>query len=101
MATAAQQAKWRSRDAKRTVEVRLDPAALARLDKLAVRSGAVGRGEVIERLVLADAQAGPHRWLLDEAVRLGREYLTRAGAADAALRDESRGWVYVIRRERL
>jgi hypothetical protein len=99
MATAAQQARYRARDSKKTVEVRLSAEALARLDKLVAKCGAVGRGEAIERLLLAQGKGEAPAWMLNEGVRLGREYLRVTGTGEAVLRD-AEGWLYVIRRER-
>lgn len=99
MATAQQQARYRARDSKRTVEVRLDPAALARLDKLVSRCAAAGRGEALERLLLAQGRGEAAGWLLNESIRLGREYLRVAGTDAATLRDDD-GWFYEIHRER-
>jgi CRISPR/Cas system-associated exonuclease Cas4 (RecB family) len=48
MATAAQQARYRAKDAKKTLQFRLDPEAAERLDTLVARRGTAGRGEIIE-----------------------------------------------------
>jgi len=98
MATAASQRRWRANDPKHTVELRLSPTALARLDKLVARFDARGRGEVIERLLLADPGAHPAA-LLNEAIRLGRAVLLATGQTEAALRDAS-GRTYAIVRAR-
>ena len=72
MATAASHRRWRANDPKHTVELRLSPTALARLDKLVARFDARGRGEVIERLLLAHPGDHPEA-MLNEGIRLGRE----------------------------
>jgi hypothetical protein len=93
MATAQQQARYRERDHKQLVQVRLDPAAVARLDMLVARRGAAGRGEVVERLLLATDESP--KWLLNEAIRLGRAYLRGTGETQATMRDRA-GWHYSI-----
>ena len=97
MATAAAQRRWRARDTKASVEVRLRPEALSRLDNLVARLNARGRAEVIERLLLADPGEHPAA-MLNEAIRLGRAYLHATGSAEGALRDTT-GQTYVIFRE--
>ena len=98
MATAASQRRWRARDTKSTIELRLSSEAVARLDTLVGRFGARGRAEVIERLLLADPGAHPAA-LLNEAIRLGRAVLLATGQTEAALRDAS-GRTYAIVRAR-
>jgi hypothetical protein len=94
MATAESQARWRARDTKSTIELRLSAAAVDRLDKLVARFNARGRAEVIERLLMADP--GEHAGLmLNEAIRLGRAYLSATGRTKGALCDTS-GRTYVI-----
>ncbi len=97
MASAENQRTWRANDPKHTVEVRLSPQVLARLDKLAVHFGARGRAEVIERLLMADPGQRPDI-LLNEAIRLGRAYLRATGRIDVAVRDAA-GDVYCMTRE--
>ena len=98
MATATAQRRWRARDTKSTIELRLSSEAVARLDTLVGRFGALGRGEVIERLLLADPGAHPAA-LLNEAIRLGRAVLLATGRREAALRDTT-GETYVVVRAR-
>jgi len=86
MATARSQAAWRARDPKRAVEMRLTLAAVARLDNLVQRMGARGRGEAIERLLMADVGERPSA-LLNEGLRLARAYLIATGERQTALRD--------------
>jgi urease accessory protein UreH len=96
MATAAAQRRWRARDTKSTIELRLSAEAVARLDWLIERFNARGRAEVIERLLLADP--GEHASLmLNEALRLGRAYLLSTGHKEGALRDAT-GETYVVAR---
>jgi hypothetical protein len=98
MATAQQQARYRERDHTQSVQDRLDPAAVERLDMLVARRGAAGRGEIIERLLLA-ADAQKSGWLLNEAIRLGRAYLRATGEAEATMRDHD-DWRCSIARHR-
>lgn len=97
MSSAAAQRRWRAKDPKHTVELRLRPEALSRLDNLVARLNARGRAEVIERLLLADPGEHPES-LLNEGIRLGRACLLATGQTEAALRDAS-GAVFVLRRE--
>jgi len=97
MATAESQRAWRSRDPKRATEMRLSREALSRLDNLVARMGARGRGEAIERLLMADAREHPGT-LLNEGLRLARAYLVSAGQREAALRDAD-GNLIVVRIE--
>lgn len=77
MATAQVQARWRAKDDKLLVQTRLEPATVARLDRLAQRRGAAGRGEIIDRLVLAQ-DPDPLR-LVSDAARLLRAYFLATG----------------------
>ena len=97
MATTAAQRRWRARDPKRSVEVRLSPAAVSRLDGLIRRMGARGRGEAIERLLMADARENPAA-LLNEGLRVARAYLIATGQRETALRD-AEGNLVVVRIE--
>lgn len=99
MTTAARQARYRAKDTKKEVQFRLSPEAVDRLDKLIAKTGAAGRGDVIERLLLATAKDEDPKWLLHESIRLGREYLRITRTAEGTLRDSS-GWYYTIRRSR-
>ena len=99
MATTAAQRRWRARDPKRSVEVRLSPAAVSRLDGLIRRMGARGRGEAIERLLTADCGIAPDV-LLNEAARLARSYLRETGQVETGLRDPSDGTLYIVKAER-
>jgi len=96
MATAAAQRRWRSRDKSKTVQVRLTRAAAERLDTLAKRRGAAGRGQIIEALLLAEDLEQPD-WLSHEAVRLARGYFRATGAQHLRLCDAD-GWLYHISR---
>ena len=98
MATTESQRRWRSRDPKRAIEVRLTPAALGRLDGLVRRMGARGRSEAIERLLTADCGTAPDA-LLNEAVRLARSVLLSTRRAEAGLRDRD-GNLITVRLER-
>jgi hypothetical protein len=68
-------------------------------DRLVGKCGAAGRGEALEQLLLAQGKGESPEWILNEAIRLGREYLRVTGTGEAVLRD-AEGWLYVIRRER-
>ena len=98
MSSAAAQRRWRAKDPKHTVELRLRPEALSRLDNLVARLNARGRAEVIERLLLADPGDHPEA-LLNESIRLGRAVLLATGRREAALRDTT-GETYVVVRAR-
>lgn len=78
MATAQQTARYRARDTKVLVQVRLDPATVARLDRLAASMGAAGRGEVLDRLILGRDPKNPLR-LAAEGLRLIRAYFDTTG----------------------
>ncbi|ESQ15147.1 MAG TPA: ribbon-helix-helix protein, CopG family [Chromatiaceae bacterium] len=97
MATPEAQARWRARDPKHTIEVRLTPAAVSRLDNLVARSNAKGRAEVIERLLMAEPGEHPGAFL-NEAMRLARSFFEATGTREAALRD-SAGNVYQVKIE--
>lgn len=99
MASAKSQARWRSRDPKRTVEMRLSREALSRLDSMVRRMGVRGRGEAVERLLTADVGTAPDA-LLNEAARMARGYLRATGRIEAALRDPSDGTLYIVKAER-
>lgn len=78
MTTAQQQSRYRASDYKRLVQVRLMPETLARLDRLAKAMGAAGRGEVIDRLIVARDPKNPLR-LAAEGLRLIRAYFDATG----------------------
>jgi hypothetical protein len=77
MATAQQQARFRAKDTKATVQARLAPATVARLDRIAKRRGAAGRGEVIDWLI--QGTAPDPLWLAAEGLRLLRAYFDATG----------------------
>ena len=97
MATTEAQRRWRSRDPKRAVELRLTPEALGRLDNLVQRMGARGRGSAIEALLMADVGDHPDA-LLNEGLRAARAYLIATGQRETALRD-AEGNLVVVRIE--
>ena len=97
MATAKSQARWRSRDPKRAVEMRLSPEALRRLDNLVARMGVPGRAAVVEALLMADVGDHPDA-LLNEGLRAARACLIATGQREAALRD-AEGNLVVVRIE--
>ncbi|WP_369666078.1 CopG family transcriptional regulator [Thioalkalicoccus limnaeus] len=88
MTRAARQARWRARDSKHLVQVRLTPEAVERLDKLVQRAGVSGRAELIERLLMADAGPSPG-WVQNESVRLARSWFRATGERFFTMGDES------------
>ncbi|MBK1720336.1 ribbon-helix-helix protein, CopG family [Thiocystis violacea] len=84
MATTAQQSRYRARDDKQLVQVRLDPATVERLDRMVRKRGASGRAEVIEGLMAMD-EADPKQ-CAREAVRLLRLYFQATGSREAFTR---------------
>lgn len=86
--STARQARWRARDEKRNIQVRLTDAAVERLDKLVQRARATGRAELIERLLMADAGSSPG-WVRNESVRLARSWFRATGEPSFTMSDES------------
>ncbi len=84
MATASEQARYRMRDDKKLVQVRLSHAALARLDALVQANGATGRAEMVERW-LTQGGDDPKSWAR-EAARLLRKYFQATGSREAYTR---------------
>jgi len=93
MTDAVRQAKWRERDTKHLVQVRLTPEAVERLDKLVRRAGASGRAELIQRLLMADAGPSPS-WVQNESVRLARAWFRATGQRSYSMQDEE--FVYEV-----
>jgi hypothetical protein len=89
MATAQQQARYRARDAKATVQTRLDRATVARLDRIARKRGAAGRGVVIDWLV--QGAAPDPLWLAAEGLRLLKAYFDQTG--ETTVHTRSGAWI--------
>lgn len=77
MATAQEQARYRARDDKKLVQVRLSPEALDTLDRIVKKRGASGRAEILEDLLTASAP--DPIWLVSFAARLLRAYFEQTG----------------------
>jgi hypothetical protein len=78
VASKEAQARWRATHTTRaTVQARLDPATVARLDRLASKRGAAGRGQIIDWLV--QGAAPDPLWLAGEGLRLLRAYFDQTG----------------------
>lgn len=91
MATAQEQARYRARDGKRLVQIRLDPATVERLDALVQAKGATGRAEIIEALLTGDSRAidtdDPKAWGR-EGTRLLRRFFRATGRTEGCARNE-------------
>lgn len=81
MATAQEQARYRARDDKKLVQVRLSPEALDMLDRIVKKRGASGRAEILEDLLTASAP--DPIWLVSFAARLLRAYFEQTGETSA------------------
>lgn len=87
MALAQHQARYRARDDKKLVQIRLTPEALARLDRLVEKRGASGRAEILESLITG-RYADPIHGASD-ALRLLREFFQRTGERSVSTPDGS------------
>ena len=89
MASASQrQARWRRRDEKRLIQVRLSDAAVERLDRIVQSNDMRGRAELIERLILASPGEQP-TWIAHQAIRLARAWFKATGRTSLTLQDEA------------
>ncbi|NEX19761.1 ribbon-helix-helix protein, CopG family [Thiorhodococcus mannitoliphagus] len=77
MATTAEQARYRARDDKKLVQVRLSPDAVDVLDRIVRKRGASGRAEILEDLLTASAPEPI--WLVSFAAHLLRAYFKQTG----------------------
>lgn len=90
MATAQQQARFRARDSKTTIQTRLSPQAVAELDRLVSIRGASGRAAVLETLLVTPT---------DRAVlSLAGRHLRQSGATEIHGTD-STGALVEVRRQ--
>lgn len=89
MATREQTRRFRERDSKKLVQVRLSPEAVACLDNLVSQREASGRAEVLESL-LTGTTTNP-RTLAVDGLGLLRGYFTRTGQTEVSGTDGGGG----------
>lgn len=89
MTTARQQARYRARDTKTLVQVRLTPAAVEVLDRLVTVRGASGRAEVLETLLAAP--------LARDVLTLAARHLRQSGKTEIHGTDAEGAEIEVLR----
>ncbi|HYN79110.1 MAG TPA: hypothetical protein VES73_15110, partial [Lamprocystis sp. (in: g-proteobacteria)] len=88
-ATAQQQARFRSKDDKQLIQVRLTPAAVEVLDRLVTVRQANGRAAILESILAAPSAR--------DVLTLAARHLKQSGATDIHGTD-SEGYVVEVRR---